>query len=90
MELDYNQIIELDVLVHGYIYYIANVGVCCDACVFCYQLLSLNKNSIVRGIIVENESNIYIANKNIKFDRDVCFGVLIINPLMAIGNYSCQ
>ena len=46
-------------------------------CVFCYQLLSSNKNSIVGGIMVENESNIYIANKIIKFDRDVCFDILI-------------
>ena len=32
---------------------------------------------VVRGIMVENEPNIYIADKSMKFVRDVCFGIVI-------------
>ena len=41
-----------------------------------YRLITY-RCTIVRGIMVENELNIYIAYISIKFVRDVCFGIYI-------------
>ena len=51
----------------------------------CYNVIvsyamttSIPRNAnVVRGIMAENEPNIFIADKSIKFGRDVCFGMLI-------------
>ena len=40
---------------------------------------------IVKGIMVENEPNIYIADKNIKFGKDVCFVGLIRKKIDSLG-----
>ena len=39
--------------------------------------MEAGNDKLVREIMVENEPNIYIADINIKFGRDVCFGILI-------------
>ena len=52
-----------------------------DVSVPCRQILklkaSLMYDRVVRGIMVDDEPNICIADKSIKFGRDVCFSIPI-------------
>ena len=56
--------------------------------IFTFPFLLTNRpsNIVARGIMVENKSNIYIADKSITFGRDFCFDIRI----RKIFSFTCK